>query len=114
MRAAWALVVVCLVAATGVAPAGAAVPGRDTSDDGDAQAQLGDPHAALTAVPQARHAASPVVTRERGPVPRVPPAVLAAVLTLRARIAMVTIELPRRSERRGGALAVICSARGPP
>jgi hypothetical protein len=111
MRTLWAIVVVCLVAATGVAPVADAASADDAA--GRAPSYLGDARPALPAVTAARQASVIVANRPR-PALKLPPVVLAAPPALIRRNALAIVEAPRRLDRQAIALLPIRSARGPP
>jgi hypothetical protein len=105
MRSIWALVVVCLVAATGVQPLHAA------DLDGPAtHAQLGDQHPALPAVTAARHDAPLVGAHARTRLL----AVLVALPVLKRPLTCAVADAAPRCEPRVSALLLPHSARGPP
>ena len=106
MRALWSLVVVCLVAATGVHPADARTELRTTS--------------LLRSAPPAAHA---LVTRpaqhavaRRAPTPalQLPPAALATAFSLRTPPPRAIAQVGSSPDRIFVALAPTSPARGPP
>jgi hypothetical protein len=109
MRALSAVIVVCLVAATGASPARAASP-----DGHEACARLADRHPALPAVAAARHGAPLVASRASAPAPT-PPFIVAAAPPQPARPSPTTVaEVTRVGDPRGVARLTPRSARGPP
>jgi hypothetical protein len=106
VRAIWSLVVVCLVAASGVQSP------RTTRSDRHDDTQLGDQRAAMLAVTATRAArahAAPRATRPRPPVFVLTAPPEAPRLSARAIAGSV-----RHARAREAALAPIRAARGPP
>lgn len=107
MRALWSLVVVCLVAATGVRPA-------------DARTELGTTSLLRSAPPAARalvtRPAQQVVTRRASTTPalQLPPVALAAPFSLRTPPPRVIAQVSLYCDRSFVSLVLTCSARGPP
>jgi hypothetical protein len=110
MRALWSIVVVCLVAASGVQPVRAA--GFDRED----HTQLGDRHPMLPAVLPAVAATRSTVARvaPRTTAPRLPAVVLAAAPLAPALTARAIAGFDGNRIDRGRPLVTIRSARGPP
>jgi hypothetical protein len=107
VRALWSIVVVCLVAATGVQPIRAA-------DPQDAHAQLGDRRPALLALTTTRGATVHATSRTTPPVPRLPVYMLAAPASLPRLTSQVIPDGVRDGRHHDATLLPIRSARGPP
>ena len=107
MRALWSIVVVCLVAASGVQPVRGA--GSDRHDD---LTQLGDRHLVLPAVAATRSTVARVAPRTTAP--RLPAVVLAAAPLAPAATARAMAGFDGNRIDRGRPLVTIRSARGPP
>lgn len=103
VRAIWSIVVVCLLAGTGVQPLRAA-----RSDRHEDRVQIGDRHPALAAVMTTRDTAVRVASRPR-PVFVLAAPPIAPRLTTRAIAGSV-----RHGRMREATLAPLRSARGPP
>jgi hypothetical protein len=108
VRALWSIVVVCLVAATGVQPVRAA--GSDRPED---SARRCDQHAALLAVTATQPAAR-VAPRTARPRPRLPVFVLTTAPEAPRLTARMIAGTARDGRDQGSALVPIRSARGPP
>jgi hypothetical protein len=106
MRALWSLVVVCLVAATGVRPAEARRELHPTAID---RAQPAAHAIATRPSPQVIGA-----RRAHGPELRLPPVVLAMPFELRARPARALARANAPCDRIFATLVLTRSARGPP
>jgi len=107
MRALWSLVVVCLVAATGVRPADARTELGTTSFLGSA---LPAAHALVT------RPAQQVVARRASTTPalQLPPVALTTAFSLRTPPPRAIAQVRLSRDRRFVSLVLTCSARGPP
>lgn len=112
VRTLWALVVVCLVGATGVQPLRAAEANHQ-----DGSTWLGERRPGLPVVAAARHTTVLVASRASAqlpPVPPVPPFMVAAPPPAPHPTATVAAAATRRGRECDSVLLSIRSARGPP
>lgn len=112
MRTAWAFVVVCLMAVSGVAPARDAAARDDLT--GEHARDLRGDSPALPAITHARTAVAALATRPRPAMPQLPPAVLATPPVLRGLRSVRAIETADLARLDPSIALALRSARGPP
>ncbi|HEY0193492.1 MAG TPA: hypothetical protein VGC42_20385 [Kofleriaceae bacterium] len=112
MRAVWAIVVVCLMAFGGVAPARGAAAHDDRS--GEHARELRGGHPALPALTGERSAAVSVALRARPPLPQLPPGVVPVPPVVRGAVGVSALAAAQGTRLDPSITPALRSARGPP